>query len=112
MDKFHITCTPLAIKIAKDEIGKRNNPLTKGIRLGLRAGGCNGFSLTIEFADNINENDNIFTFDDVLFIIDPKSMIYLNGSEITYETKLLGRGFKLQIPKQSSTCSCGQSIQF
>lgn len=109
--KFIISCTPAAINKAKEQIIKRAKE-TRGIRIGLRGGGCNGFSIIIEFVDIISEKDHVFTFDNVSFYIDPKSMIYLNNMEIDYETKIMGNGFKFNIPEKKGACGCGSSISF
>jgi iron-sulfur cluster assembly protein len=107
-----ITCTPLAVEKAKEHIAKRNKAETKGIRIGLRGGGCNGFSIIMEFVDNFNDRDHIFKFDDVSIYVDPKSLVYLNGTVIDYEFGLMGKGFKFRIPGQKGTCGCGASIAF
>lgn len=109
---YAISCSAIAIEKIKEQIIKRNNPDTKGIRVGLRGGGCNGFSIIVEFVDKLNDRDHVFKFDDVSIYIDPKSVVYLNGTEIDYEFGLMGRGFKFRIPGQKSTCGCGASISF
>ncbi len=111
-DTYSITCTPIAAEKAKAQILKRNKPETKGIRIGLRGGGCNGYSIIVEFAEKTTDKDHIFTFDNVSFYVDPKSMIYLNGTQVDYEIGLMGHGFKFSIPGQTGSCSCGASITF
>lgn len=110
--EYKITCTSIAAEKAKEQIAKRNKPETKGIRIGLRGGGCNGFSIIMEFVDKPGEKDHIFSFNDVSFYIDPKSIVYLNGTEIDYEQGLMGHGFKFRIPQQKGSCGCGESISF
>lgn len=110
--EYKIFCTPTATEKAREKILKRNNPETKGIRIGLRGGGCNGFSIVMEFVDKPREKDHIFKFDDVSIYVDPKSIIYLNGTEIDYERGLMGHGFKFHIPNQTGACGCGASIKF
>lgn len=112
MMEYKIACTPIATEKAKEQIAKRNKPETKGIRIGLRGGGCNGFSIVMEFVDNPGEKDHIFSFDGVSIYVDPKSIVYLNGTEIDYEHGLMGHGFKFRIPQQKGTCGCGASISF
>ena len=108
--KYTITCSIVAIEKARERITKRNNPDTKGIRIGLVAGGCNGFSLLMEFVDSINDKDHIFTFGDISIFVDPKSIILLNETNIDYEHSLMHSGFKFNIPSQKGSCSCGNSI--
>lgn len=110
--KFSVTCTSKALDKLKEKIIKHNNPETKGIRIGLRGGGCNGFAIVMEFVDKSNDKDHIFTFDDVSIYVDPKSIVYLNGTEIDYEYGLMGHGFKFRIPNQKGACGCGASISF
>jgi len=110
--EYKITCAPAATEKMKEQIAKRNNSETKGIRIGLRGGGCNGFSIIMEFVDKPSEKDHVFTFDGVSIYIDPKSIIYLNGTEVDYERGIMGHGFRFKIPKQTGTCGCGASINF
>ena len=110
--EYIITCTALATEKAREQIIKRNKPETIGIRIGLRGGGCNGFSIVMEFVDKFDNRDHIFVFNDVSIYVDPKSIIYLNGMEIDYEYGLMGMGFKFKIPGQRGTCGCGASINF
>ena len=106
---YKITATQIAIDNAKQQILKRGSE-TKGIRIGLRAGGCVGFYLIMEFVDKPEKTDHIYTFDTVSFYIDPKSIIYLNNTEIDYEMTLMKRGFKFNIPSRANSCSCGESF--
>lgn len=110
--EYKVTCTSIAVEKTKEKITQRNKPETKGIRLGLRGGGCNGFSIVMEFVDKPHDKDHIFTFDGVSIYVDPKSIVYLNGVEVDYETGLMGHGFKFRIPNQKGTCGCGESISF
>lgn len=109
--EYKITCSPVAVEKIREHVTKRGKD-TKGIRLGLRGGGCNGFSMIMEFVDSPHNRDHIFTFDDVSIYVDPKSIVYLNGTEVEYETGLLGHGFKFRIPNQKTACGCGASISF
>lgn len=110
--EYKITCTPFAVEKAKEHIAKRNKPGTKGIRIGLRGGGCNGFSIIMDFVDKPSDRDHIFNFDGVSIYVDPRSIIYLNGTEVDYEYGLMGHGFKFHIPGQKGTCGCGASVSF
>lgn len=104
--------TQKAIDATKSQIDKREvKPI--GIRIGLRAGGCNGLSYVFEWCDKEpNEKDHIFIFDGVKILIDPKSAIYLDGTELDYETGMFGHGFKFNSPKQTGSCGCGASVVF
>lgn len=110
--KFSITCSQIAVEKIKENIAKRNKPETKGIRLGLRGGGCNGYSIVMEYVDNPYNKDHIFTFNNVSIYVDPKSLVLLDGTEVDYEIGILGHGFKFRIPKEKGKCGCGSSISF
>jgi iron-sulfur cluster assembly protein len=81
----------------------------EGIRLGVKGGGCSGFSYLLEFSRQ-RENDRILDIEGVRFLMDPKSAIYLKGIVLDYKKGLKGRGFVFQNPNASSTCGCGESF--
>jgi iron-sulfur cluster assembly protein len=101
--------TAKAIDMAKKAIARRTTP-TEGLRLGVRGGGCSGVSYAIEFADKIRTRDHVFDFDGLKVIVDPKSLIYLRGSILDYEVKLMQHGFKFRNPNEKSGCGCGESF--
>ena len=80
------------------------------LRVGVKGGGCSGFSYTLGFDDQVGEADQVFEFDDVKVVCDPKSFLYLNGTELDFEESLMGRGFKFGNPNASKTCGCGESF--
>lgn len=87
----------------------------KGLRVGIRGGGCTGFSYLFEWSDaEPRPEDKVLSFEngDVRVFIDPKSFIYLDGSTLEYSTSLVARGFKFVNPKVKSTCGCGESVSF
>jgi iron-sulfur cluster assembly protein len=104
-----IRLTPKAIEMAKKAIERRAQP-TEGLRLGVRGGGCSGVSYAIEFADKIRGRDHVFDFDGLKVVVDPKSLIYLRGSILDYEVKLMQHGFKFRNPNEKSGCGCGESF--
>ena len=104
-----IDLTPKAIEMAKKAIEKRSTP-TEGLRLGVKGSGCSGVSYVIEFADKIRGRDHVYEFDGLKVIIDPKSLIYLKGSTLDYEVKLMQHGFKFINPNVKSSCGCGESF--
>ena len=104
-----IRLTKKAVEMAKKAIAKRDQP-TEGLRLGVRGGGCSGVSYAIEFADKIRGRDHVFEFDGLKIVIDPKSLIYLRGSVLDYEVKLMQHGFKFRNPNEKSGCGCGESF--
>ena len=104
-----ITLTPKAIAMAKQALIKRGTP-TAALRLGVKGGGCSGFAYVIEFADSKRGKDVVFTFDGLDVVVDPKSLVLLNGSTLDYEVKLMQRGFKFVNPQEKSGCGCGESF--
>ena len=80
-----------------------------GVRLGVKGGGCSGFSYVLDF-DNPLEGDNILEQDGVKFFMDRKSSIYLKGIVLDYKAGLQGKGFVFQNPNATSTCGCGESF--
>jgi iron-sulfur cluster assembly protein len=104
-----IRLTKKAVEMAKKAVERRAQA-TEGLRLGVRGGGCSGVSYAIEFADKIRGRDHVFEFDGVKIVIDPKSLIYLRGSVLDYEVKLMQHGFKFRNPNEKSGCGCGESF--
>lgn len=104
-----ITLTPKAIEMAKKAIERRGGT-TAGLRLGVRGGGCSGASYVMEFADKIRDRDHVFEFDGVKVVVDPKSLVYLRGTTLDYEVKLMQHGFKFVNPNAVKGCGCGESF--
>jgi len=89
--------------------------MPKGLRVGIRGGGCTGFSYLFEWSDTEpRPEDKVLSFEDgrVRVFIDPKSFVYLDGSTLEFSTSLVGRGFKFVNPKVKGTCGCGESVSF
>lgn len=104
-----IRLTKKAVEIAKKAIERRAES-AQGLRLGVKGGGCSGVSYVIEFADKIRARDLVFEFDGLKVIVDPKSLVYLRGSILDYEVKLMQHGFKFLNPNEKSSCGCGESF--
>ena len=82
------------------------------LRVGLRSGGCSGYSYIFEFTDKCEEHDKIFEFGSVKICVDKKSYLFLNGMEIDYEESPFKSGIKINNPMASRTCGCGESVAF
>ncbi len=80
------------------------------LRVGVKGGGCSGFSYTLGFDDLTSEVDQIFEINGVRVAVDPKSFLYLNGTQIDFEESLMGRGFKFGNPNAAKSCGCGESF--
>jgi iron-sulfur cluster assembly protein len=108
--KAAITLTPKAVEMAKKQLAKRGTP-EAAIRLGLKGGGCSGFSYVIEFSDDPpRDRDRVFDFDGVRVYVDPKSLIYLAGTVLDWEQTLMYQGFKFRNPHEATSCGCGHSF--
>ncbi|HOV60331.1 MAG TPA: iron-sulfur cluster assembly accessory protein [Candidatus Hydrogenedentes bacterium] len=79
------------------------------VRLGVRGGGCSGFSYVMDF-DEERPGDHRVEIDGVTFLLDRKSVIYLKNIRVCYEGGLRGRGFVFENPNARNTCGCGESF--
>jgi iron-sulfur cluster assembly protein len=91
----------------------------QGLRVGIRGGGCTGFSYLFEWSDSAaRPEDKVLSFPDdggggeVRVFVDPKSYLYLDGSVLEYATTMMERGFKFVNPNVKGSCGCGHSVQF
>ena len=81
-----------------------------GLRLGTKTYGCSGMAYVVEFADEVEETDTVFEDHGIKIIIDPKSLVYLDGTEMDYTKEGLNEGFKFNNPNESDSCGCGESF--
>ncbi|WP_038905249.1 iron-sulfur cluster assembly protein IscA [Dickeya zeae] len=81
-----------------------------GLRLGVRTSGCSGMAYVLEFVDELNTDDVVFEDKGVKVIIDGKSLVYLDGTELDFVKDGLNEGFKFNNPNVSSECGCGESF--
>ncbi len=84
----------------------------KGLRIGVKKGGCAGMEYTMEYVDEIDPMDEVVEQDGARVMIAPMAQMFLFGTEIDYETALLESGFKFKNPNVSEACGCGESIKF
>lgn len=80
------------------------------LRIAIKGGGCSGLTYVLEWADTVKERDKVFERDGAKVIIDPKSYLYLMGSELTWQETLMSSGFKIDNPKVKAACGCGESF--
>ena len=83
-----------------------------GLRIGVKKGGCAGMEYTMEFAEEVEANDEVVERDGARVMIAPMAQMFLFGTEIDYETSLLESGFKFNNPNVTEACGCGESIKF
>ena len=81
----------------------------KGLRLGIKGGGCSGLSYALEFTEE-RDGDTIVEFDSFRVFLDRKSTIYLAGTTLDHQAGLTGRGFVFNNPMATNTCGCGESF--
>ncbi|HBO3685437.1 TPA: iron-sulfur cluster assembly protein IscA [Pseudomonas aeruginosa] len=82
----------------------------EGIRLGVRTTGCSGLAYVLEFVDELAAEDLVFESHGVKVIIDPKSLVYLDGAELDFTREGLNEGFKFNNPNVRGECGCGESF--
>ena len=76
----------------------------------MKGGGCSGLAYAMEWAEKPRERDKVFEREGVRVFVDPKSYLYLMGTELVFEESLMGSGFKLQNPNVKAACGCGESF--
>ena len=84
----------------------------KGLRIGVKKGGCAGMEYTMEYAEAINPHDEVVEQNGARVMIAPMAQMFLFGTEIDYETGLLESGFRFNNPNVAEACGCGESIKF
>ncbi len=80
------------------------------LRVGVKGGGCSGFSYLLDLTETQKETDEVFEQHGIKVIVDPKSLLYLNGTVIDFRDEIMGRGFVFQNPNATTTCGCGSSF--
>lgn len=107
--------SPQAVDAIARQMRKRGTP-EASLRLGIRGGGCSGFTYVIEFLDGLpHARDRVFDHvaadgTKVRVVVDPKSLVYLNGTVLEWEQSLMRQGFKFANPNEKSGCGCGTSF--
>ncbi|WP_373741676.1 iron-sulfur cluster assembly protein IscA [Neisseria sp.] len=103
-----ITLTEKAANHIQNFLTKRGKG--EGIRLGVKTSGCSGMAYTLEFVDDVQPEDLVFEGFGVKVFVDPKSHVYLDGTELDYTKEGLQEGFKFQNPNVKDECGCGESF--
>ncbi|WP_116082530.1 iron-sulfur cluster assembly accessory protein [Tropicimonas sp. IMCC34011] len=85
---------------------------TTGLRIGIKKGGCAGMEYTMDYATEIDPNDEVVEQDGARVMIAPMAQMFLFGTEIDYATSLLESGFRFNNPNVTEACGCGESIKF
>jgi iron-sulfur cluster assembly protein len=103
-----ITLTEAAAEHVQGFLANRGKGV--GLRLGVKTTGCSGMAYVLEFADEVNPEDQVFEDHGVKVIVDPKSLLYLDGTELDYTREGLNEGFKFNNPNVKGECGCGESF--
>ena len=103
-----ITMTEAAAKHVGKALTQRGKGI--GLRLGVRTAGCSGMAYKLEYVDELNPDDLVFESSGVKIVIDPKSLAYLDGTELDFTREGLNEGFKFNNPNVKDECGCGVSF--
>jgi iron-sulfur cluster assembly protein len=103
-----ITLTEAAATRVQKFLANRGKGI--GLRLGVKTTGCSGMAYTLEFVDDTKPEDIAFESHGVKIIIDPKSLVYIDGTELDFAKEGLNEGFKFNNPNVKDECGCGESF--
>jgi iron-sulfur cluster assembly protein len=107
--KAAVTLTPVAAAQIARLMAKQGS---KGLRIGIKKGGCAGMEYTMDYVAEMNPMDEVVTQDGATVMIAPMAQMFLFGTQIDYEVDLLTAGFKFNNPNVAEACGCGESIKF
>jgi iron-sulfur cluster assembly protein len=103
-----LTLTQAAAKHIQKSLDNRGKGI--GLRLGVKTTGCSGMAYVMEFVDKLDDQDQVFESQNIKLIIDPKSLIYIDGTELDFVREGLNEGFKFNNPNVKDECGCGESF--
>jgi len=103
-----ITLTVTAAERVKKFLEQRGKGV--GLRLGVKTTGCSGMAYVMEYADQVEDDDVVFEDHDVRILVNPKSLVYLDGTELDYGKEGLNEGFQFNNPNVKDECGCGESF--
>jgi iron-sulfur cluster assembly protein len=111
MAEPRVNVTARAAQEIKAQLARRTQSSARsGVRLGVKGGGCSGMSYVIEYCDQPRDKDKVFEVDGAKVYVDPKSLIYLNGTTFDFVDTFQQKGFKFVNPQVKSECGCGESF--
>ena len=103
-----ISLTETAARRVADQLASRGHGI--GIRVGVKTTGCSGMAYVLEFVDQPEEEDEIFEGFGVKLFVDPKSLVYIDGTQMDFVKEGLNEGFEFKNPNASGECGCGESF--
>lgn len=104
-----IEITKEAVEEVKRMIEKENRP-GAGLRIGVKGGGCSGYTYALDLDDQPREGDKIIEAEGIKVYVDPKSYFFLNGGTLEYAKGMMGSGFSFKNPNAKGKCGCGASF--
>ncbi|OYW92171.1 MAG: iron-sulfur cluster assembly protein IscA [Alishewanella sp. 32-51-5] len=81
-----------------------------GLRVGVKTTGCSGLAYVLEFVDELNEDDHVFEDHGLKLVVDGKSLVYIDGTQLDFVKEGLNEGFKFNNPNVNGECGCGESF--
>ena len=109
-DNTALVVSPAAVSIIRDLLAQREIP-NHALRVFVTGGGCSGMQYGMAFQEMPEAGDTVVMSDDIRLLIDPNSMMYLQGATIDYADSLIGGGFRIENPNAASSCGCGHSFK-
>ena len=103
-----ISITPAAADRVRNFLANRGHGL--GLRLGVKSTGCSGYAYVVNYADELADGDVVFEAQGVKIIVDPKSLSYIDGTEVDFVKQGLNEAFRFRNPNVRGECGCGESF--
>lgn len=103
-----ISMTPAAADRVRSFLANRGKGL--GLRVGVKTTGCSGLAYVLEFVDELNDDDQVFEQDDLKLIVDGKSLVYIDGTQLDFVKEGLNEGFQFNNSNVNGECGCGESF--
>ena len=103
-----ITMTSAAADRVRSFLTTRGKGL--GLRVGVKTTGCSGLAYVLEFVDELHDDDQVFEQDDLKIIVDGKSLVYIDGTQLDFVKEGLNEGFQFNNPNVNGECGCGESF--
>jgi iron-sulfur cluster assembly protein len=104
-----VSMTEAAARHVNRYLSKRGKGV--GVRLGVKTTGCSGLAYKLEYVDDLNAEDVVFETQGLKILIDPKSLAYVDGTELDFVREGLNEGFKFNNPNERDRCGCGESFR-
>ena len=109
LEKMAVSLTEAAARHVTKYLAKRGKGV--GVRLGVKTTGCSGLAYKLEYVDEIAPGDLVFEQHGVKVLVDPKSLAYIDGTQLDFVREGLNEGFKFHNPREKDRCGCGESFR-